>query len=370
MAFRGRLLIYMIITEIFILISILIIFNFIIYIGLKSKKQLLEKQDNEIFISIVVAAKNEKENIISLIHSIKETDFPQTQYEVIIVDDNSNDNTFEAANNNTNGLSNFFIYSLKEKELPGKKGALDFGISKTKYPYILITDADCLVSKGWLKNYAIKFKEGYDFLFGIAPFIKEDNLINKISCFENLKSSILTFSAANIGFSYSAAARNFGFNKLSFYKIAGYRNTTETLSGDDDLLLREAVKNRLKIGTIGENSSFVYSFSKKTFKEYFSQRSRHTKTSFYYLPSRQIALGIWHLINLVCLFSFLLMPINVLFIIPFAIKLILDIILIIIYQSSFGYNFKLIEILFLQLNYEILLVINFFGAIFKYDKWK
>lgn len=370
MAFGGRFLIIMIITYILILISILIVFNFVIYIGLKLKKHLLEKQDSEISISIVIAAKNENVNIKSLINSINEVDFPKTQFEVIIVDDNSNDNTLETAKSYSDSLPNFFIYSLKEKELPGKKGALEYGISKTKYPYILITDADCLVSKGWLKNYALKFKEGYDFLFGIAPFIKEDNLINNISCFENLRSSILTFAAANIGFSYSAAARNFGFNKLSFYKIAGYRNTTETLSGDDDLLLREAVKNRLKIGTIGENSSFVYSFSKKTFKDYFSQRSRHTKTSFYYLPSRQIALGLWHLINLVCLFSILLMPIDMLFIIPFTIKLLLDITLINIFQSTFGYNFKVIRIFFLQLNYEILLVINFLGAIFKNDKWK
>lgn len=370
MAAGGRFLIFMIIMEIFILVTILLIFNLIIYIGLKSKSKLLNKQDNKIFISIVVAAKNEKENIISLINSIKEIDFPQTQYEVIIVDDNSNDNTFEIAKSYSNGLANFFIYTLKEKEFPGKKGALDFGISKTKYPYILITDADCIISKGWLKNYELKFKEGYDFLFGIAPFIKGNNLINKISCFENLRSSILTFAAANIGLPYSAAARNFGFNKLSFYKISGYKNTTETLSGDDDLLLREAVKNRLKIGTINESSSFVYSYSKNTFKEYFLQRSRHTKTSFYYLPSRQIVLGIWHLINLICLFSILLIPFNILFIIPFAAKLFLDVIQIISYQSSFGYNFKLKEIFFFQLNYEILLVINFFGAMFKNDKWK
>ncbi len=372
MAFGGRLIIFMITIETFVLllISILLIFNIIIYLGLKLKRQLLKERNNKIFISIVIAAKNEEENIISLIKSIKDLDFPSKQFELIIVDDNSNDNTLKVAESYAKDLPNLFIYSIKEKRLPGKKGALDFGIAKTRYPYILITDADCIPAKDWLKNYSNKFSEGYDFLFGIAPFVKEDSLINKISCFENLKSSILTFSAANIGFPYSAAARNFGFNKLSFYKIAGYNNTTETLSGDDDLLLREAVKNRLRIGTIVESSSCVYSYSKKTFKEYFSQRSRHTKTSFYYLPSRQVLLGIWHLINLICIFSIILIPINLLYLIPFSLKLLFDVVLTMVFQPFFGYKFNLIELLFLQLNYEILLVINFFGAIFKNDKWK
>ena len=49
---------------------------------------------------------------------------------------------------------------------------------------------------------------------------------------------------------YCASARSFGFKKSSFEKIKGYSNTVETLSGDDDLLLREAVKNNLKVGAI------------------------------------------------------------------------------------------------------------------------
>src|ERR1039458_5812456 len=117
---------------------------------------------------------------------------------------------------------------------------------------------------------------------------------------------MLLFIASKLHLPYSAAARNFGFRKSSFYKIKGYENIQETLSGDDDLLIREAVKNKMRIEYIPNKDAAVYSASKETLKEYLIQRTRHTKTSIYYLPVHKIILGGWHIINLAALFSLFL----------------------------------------------------------------
>ena len=114
------------------------------------------------------------------------------------------------------------------------------GIEASKFPFILITDADCIVSPQWLKSCAAVFHQGYDFIFGPAPFYPENNFINNVSCYENIRNQFLTFSFANIGLPYSASARNFGFTKEAFQKIGGYKNTTDTLSGDDDLLIKRS----------------------------------------------------------------------------------------------------------------------------------
>ena len=92
---------------------------------------------------------------------------------------------------------------------------------------------------------------GYDFVFGVAPIIKGKNLVEKLSAFENLRNTFLTIAAVGLNVPYSAAARSFAFRKTSFERLGGYTNTTETLSGDDDLLLREAVK-RLSLIHISE----------------------------------------------------------------------------------------------------------------------
>ncbi|MHB8338637.1 MAG: glycosyltransferase [Ignavibacteriaceae bacterium] len=348
---------------------LLVLYNLIVFLGLNRTRNTDSSQSGEINFSIIIAAKNEEKNIPQLISALKQIEYKTDNFEVIIIDDNSTDNTFAVCSELIASMNNYHSYRVSNKMFPGKKGVLNFGITKAKYSFILITDADCRPSPGWLKDFSGMFNKGYDFIFGKAPFEAEENIVNKISCFENLRSSILTFSFANIGFPYSATARNFGFKKSSFEKIEGYQNTTETLSGDDDLLLREAIRNKMKIGTLNESNSFVFSTTKKSLSAYLKQRSRHTKTSLYYLPSRQFNIGIWHLINMFCLFSPLFSAVKILFIIPFFIKILLDIITGLVYQKRFGYQFNLVEIFYLQILYEALIIINFAGAIFRKDSW-
>ena len=122
-----------------------------------------------------MAAKNEEQNISNLVHSLKSMDYPREKFEVIIVDDESIDKTFETAAQALNGLDNFQVHKCKNKIFPAKKGALDFGIKLTSNPFILITDADCIPQKNWLKSYSEKFDEGFDFIFGAAPFIQSNS---------------------------------------------------------------------------------------------------------------------------------------------------------------------------------------------------
>jgi len=326
--------------------------------------------DRLLSFSIIVAAKNEENNIDNLISALKNLNYPEDNYEVIIVDDSSNDDTFHFAKKLTNGLENFTVISAINKKYEKKRGALDYGISLAKHPNIAITDADCVAETNWLLCLSPKFNAGCDFAFGIAPFYQTNKLVNKVSCYENFRNSILAISASNICLPYTASARNFGFKKNAFKTIGGYKNTTDTISGDDDLLLREAVKKGLKICTLTSPGSYVYSETKKTFKEYFSQRARHTQTSFHYPFKQKLFLALWHLMNLVFLFSPALMFINYIFILPFIIKVIFDTATTVNYQRKFGYRFLLFEVIYLQLIYEIFLIVHFIKAKFGKIEWK
>jgi cellulose synthase/poly-beta-1,6-N-acetylglucosamine synthase-like glycosyltransferase len=329
-----------------------------------------KNENNPVNISIIIAARNETENIDRLIDSMKSLSYPVELFEVIIVDDNSSDETFNKLKTKTESIKNFSVLELRSIGKTGKREALNFGFSKSNYPYILITDADCTPQKKWLECFSKKFQWDYDLLFGIAPFYQRNNFVNKIACFENLRGSILSFSMAFLGLPYTAAARNFGFSKKAFESLGRYSRTTDTISGDDDLLLREAVKNKMKIGFVNETDSFVYSETKKTFKEYFRQRARHTQTSFHYLKRHQVILGFWHSLNLAFLFSPLLILLNPLFGILLPSKLIIDYIAVKSNQKKFGYKFSAVEIIYLQIFYEIFLIIHFFNARFSEIRWK
>jgi len=349
---------------------LIIILNGIIALTLKMKSSPSSVESNLKRISIIIALKNEEEKIESLVASLNSLDYPTEFFEVILIDDNSEDDTYEIIAEKINELGSFSVYNLQSENKSGKRNALELGISKSVHPYILITDADCEPEKEWLKAYSSKFAEGFDFLFGIAPFFQDKSLVNKISCFENLRNSMLTLFATNIGLPYSAAARNFGFKKTSFEKIGGYLKTKDTLSGDDDLLLREAFKNKLIIGTVTAKDSFVFSKTKKTIKDYFNQRARHTQTSFYYLFKQQLMLGLWHIFNLLLLFSPILFFLDIYFLLLLPTKLIVDVIIVLLNQNKFGYKFSFFEILYLQFFYEFFLIIHFFNAKFGRIEWK
>ena len=351
-------------------ITILILIDLLLLFSLKRLNIRSKNESNEVNISIVIAAKNEAENINELINQLRKLDYPPEMFEVIFVDHSSTDGTLIKMKEQTASFKNFSVISTNTSGVSGKREALSLGIQNSKYPYILITDADCRPGKNWLKSYSRKFEQGYEMLFGIAPFYQYKSLVNRVSCFENLRSSILSFSMASFGLPYSAAARNFGFSKSTFNSLKGYSKTKDTKSGDDDLLLREAVKNNMKIGVVTDPGSFVYSETKKTFSEYFRQKARHTQTSFHYLKKHQLILGFWHLLNLAFLFSPLLMVINPLFGILLPAKLLTDVSVVKLNQEKFSYDFSTVEIIYLQIIYELLLIIHFLNARFADIKWK
>ncbi len=322
-------------------------------------------------ISIIVPAKNEEQVIEDCINSLKRLAYPEHKFEVIIVDDDSSDNTYKSALKLTANKYNFKIIRVDNKSLPGKRGALLEGIRKASFPFIVITDADCMVPVNWLNSFSGLFEQGFDFVFGPAPLIrKHNNFIGGVSCMENLKSSFLSFSLASLALPYTAAARNMGFSKEAFFKIGEYSNTLDTLSGDDDLLLREAVKNKLKIKAFYAKDALVFSRAPSSLSEYLSQKTRHTQSSFHYLFIHRFILGIWHSLNLFMVFSPLLILLNVHFIWVFVLRMLIALIVFSSIQNKFGYKFTPLEILLFDVVCEVFIVVNFFNALFRKAEWK
>lgn len=355
---------------IIILLALLFILNLILLVSINNLFVPENITSIDVNISIIVAAKNEAENIPKFIGHLKKLDYPAENFEVILVDDNSTDDTYNLIKEQIIPLPNFKVLSAKSAGPGGKRDALSLGIQNAKYPFIMITDADCCPDSNWLKSFSQKFDQGYEMSFGVAPFYQSKNLVNRISCFENLKSSIFSFAMTSIRLPYTATARNFGFTKKVFDSIGGYANTKDTRSGDDDLLLREAIKKKIKIGVVTENNSFVYSKTKNNFRDYLQQKARHTQTSFYYLNIHKTILGFWHLLNLFFLFSPVLMISNLQFGILLPSKLLIDLLVTKATQKRFSYNYSIVKIIYLQIFYELLLIIHFFNARFTEIKWK
>ncbi len=351
---------------------VFLLFAIYIYNGFKFelKKQLHTFYKTHLKLSVIIAAKNEEKNVIQLLASLSKLNYPEENYEVIFVDDNSSDNTYKLIQFEIADKKNYRLLKADQKKFAGKRGALQSGIDNAQHNFIVITDADCKPEVNWLKAIAGKLDEGYDFVFGVAPIKSGEQFVQKLSSFENLRNTYLNIAAVGLNIPYSAAARSFAFRKKSFERVGGYSNTTQTVSGDDDLLLREAVKNKMLIGTLIDHEAFVFSDSPANIFEYSQQRTRHLKTSFHYLFKQKIFLASWHLMNMICLISILLILLSPLFALPFAVKIIYDFFIVIRHQKELGHSFEILEIVYLQIMFEIFLVINFIKSFSTKVEWK
>jgi dolichol-phosphate mannosyltransferase len=90
-------------------------------------------------VSIIIPTYNERKNIISLIDEINKA-LPDQIFEIIIIDDNSPDQTFNLVKEKFKNFKNIFPYKRE-----GKKGlvkSLDFGISRSKGDILVFMDGD------------------------------------------------------------------------------------------------------------------------------------------------------------------------------------------------------------------------------------
>ena len=94
-------------------------------------------------VSIIVPIKNRGSLLPNLIKNLFNLNYPN--YEIIIVDDCSTDNT-------KNLLKRYPIKSIVLEKSVGSAEARNIGISKAKNDIIALTDSDCFVSRNWLKD--------------------------------------------------------------------------------------------------------------------------------------------------------------------------------------------------------------------------
>ena len=95
-------------------------------------------------ISILVAARNEASNILDLLVSVENLNYPKEKIAILIGDDASNDETATIIQNYIADKPHYQLFEIVEKRagLLGKTNVLAQLAAKAKGDYFFITDAD------------------------------------------------------------------------------------------------------------------------------------------------------------------------------------------------------------------------------------
>ncbi len=196
-------------------------------------------------ISIIIAARNEENNLARLLTSIAQLEPIEAEYEVIIVNDHSTDESLEILKK-WEGQFGIRVIDFQDR-LPGfvgKKAALQKGIEAAKYDILAFTDADCKLPPTWLKEISRVMDEETDYLLGYSTIYRSD--ADSDLRMENFERSVYYILAA-AGIAHrkpiTASACNMVYRKSLFEKSGGFEGISEIRSGDDDLLLMKMMPN-------------------------------------------------------------------------------------------------------------------------------
>jgi glycosyltransferase involved in cell wall biosynthesis len=274
------------------------------------------KQQNPPPVSIVICARNETANLKNNLSIILQQKYPE--FEVIIVDDASDDDTQTVLQAYSYQFKNLRTVKIEHKTLPGKKGALAAGIEAAKYDWLLLTDADCYpLSDEWVSGMMSPIEAETEIVLGYAPYEKGTGFLNTFIRFETVWTAVQYLSFALVGQPYMGVGRNLLYRKKTYEKSGGFVSHQHIASGDDDLLIKKIIfKKNFKIFL--SQKAFMYSKPKTQWNAYFTQKKRHLTTATSYKIKHQIMLGavsMSHFLHFVTAVLLLVLKISTMFVV-------------------------------------------------------
>lgn len=245
-------------------------------------------------VSVLMAFRNEEENLSRCISGLKKLNYPEDKLEILLLDDHSEDAGAEIVASLIKDDNRIKMIKVDEPKgnLQGKTNALALGIRESKGDILAVTDADCFVEENWLLD-SIKYFAPDTGLVASYTDIDEkldfqaDSSENKYlnsKRFAHLQAvdmSILQTIAgrsSNWGHTLTVLGNNLLFRRIVYEEIGGYESMKFSLT--EDYALMDAIRKTEQWNIayrFPDKSSRVFALPENTFTKFKAQRLRWLK---------------------------------------------------------------------------------------------
>lgn len=318
--------------------------------------------------SIVVPFRNEKENLPELLKSFEKLNYLKEMFEVILVDDNSDDG-FQVSD-----FSFQLSVILNERKTGSpKKDAINTAIQKAKFDWIITTDADCRVCEKWLlalDNF-IRKNPKTEMICGMVLSESDGSFFQNFQQLDFMSLQSTTMGSFGTGNPFMCNGANFAYKKSLFHSLNGFSGNENIAGGDDVFLLQKAVKNYPEnVSFLKSKDNLVMTQPVNSLKSLFFQRVRWaSKTKAYtsvYAKTLAVVVFLGNLGFIIALFLAFSDPKYLLFVV---FKVIADRMLI---GQMKNFSDKFREYIFLQSSivYPFFCVVVAIYALFGKYSWK
>lgn len=226
-------------------------------------------------LSVILYARHNEEDLRNNLESILKQDYKK--FEVIVVDNDSNDETVEFLTKLQKKHSHLRIVPVENNEAfwANKKYALTLGIKASKYNYVVLTTPDSKPeSDQWLSMIASEFSEKKKLILGISKPNGKGLFSNLIVRYDAFINTLFSFGWAGFGKPVVASDSNFAFEKNEFYRVKGFITHVRNDVSMASLFVKDAISNH-NLGFTIEEETFVNESKKLSFSEWSAKKKKN-----------------------------------------------------------------------------------------------
>lgn len=230
-------------------------------------------------VSILVAARNEENVILSCLQALANLQFPEKQLEILIGDDDSSDNTATIIQDFIKEKPQFKLLKITpEKYSKGKANVLAQLIKHSNCEYIMVTDADVQVNKNWVTE-MLKHVDAKTGIVTGYTHVKATSFWNSFQSLDWAFAQGIMYVFFEADQAITAMGNNMLITRKAYNEVGGYENLPFSIT--EDYALFEAVSQKGYDCLQVTNSNVkATTFAIDGFVNLLQQRQRWIKGSF------------------------------------------------------------------------------------------
>ncbi|MFT4032180.1 MAG: glycosyltransferase [Siphonobacter sp.] len=246
-------------------------------------------------ISVIIPVRNEAENILALLEDLQQQTLPPDQFEVIIANDHSIDNTAELVENFQANYRLTVLNLSSESGSSPKKRAISQALQIAQHEWIVSTDGDCRVGPDWLSS-IITYQQHSQakLIAGLVTFHDEGTLASRIQIIEF--ASLVGTAAVSMFLKRPNMCNgaNLSYAKSAFYEVGGFTGNEQLASGDDEFLMHKiAARFPDDVHFLNQQEAIVSTFAHHSWQSFYQQRRRWASKWKFYSDWKVSALAIF-----------------------------------------------------------------------------
>ncbi len=198
-------------------------------------------------VSVVIAARNESQGIERCLRSIAENDYPAERFEIVVVDDCSDDDTAEVVIRFVHRMEKdpterpdvrlLRAENNETRRSAHKKSAIDQGVRASRGDVILFTDADVEVPVAWVRTMTAQFDPTADMVAGPVVYHPANSTFDRIQALEFMGWVAIGAGSIGAGRPELCNGANLAVRRRAYEAAGGVNPESGVTSGDDVLLM-------------------------------------------------------------------------------------------------------------------------------------